>query len=64
MKKYLAKQEPAETKKQLQGQLNRFVAYVSDVFETSYLQPQRDSNPCRHLERVDEDEAETRDNED
>lgn len=31
MKKYLAKQDPAETKKQLQGQLDRFVAYYNDV---------------------------------
>ncbi len=30
MKKYLAKQEPATTKKLLQGQLNRFVAYYND----------------------------------
>ena len=29
LKKYLAKQDPAETKKQLQGQLNRFVAYYN-----------------------------------
>ena len=31
MKKYLAKQEPATTKKQLQAQLNRFVAYYNQV---------------------------------
>jgi transposase InsO family protein len=30
MKKYLAKQEPATTKKQLQGQLNRFVATYNE----------------------------------
>jgi transposase InsO family protein len=30
MKKYLAKQEPATTKKLLQGQLNRFVAYYNE----------------------------------
>lgn len=31
LKKHLAKQEPAQTKKQLQGQLNRFVAYYNAV---------------------------------
>jgi transposase InsO family protein len=31
MKKYLAKQDPAETKKQLQGQLDRFVTYYNTV---------------------------------
>jgi transposase InsO family protein len=31
LKKYLAKQEPATTKKLLQGQLNRFVASYNDV---------------------------------
>jgi transposase InsO family protein len=31
MKKFLAKQEPAETKKQLQRQLDRFAAYYNDV---------------------------------
>jgi transposase InsO family protein len=31
MKKYLAKQEPATTKKQLQGQLDRFVSYYNTV---------------------------------
>ncbi len=31
MKKYLAAQEPATTKKQLQGQLDRFVAYYNSV---------------------------------
>jgi transposase InsO family protein len=31
MKKYLARQEPATTKKQLQGQLNRFVAHYNEV---------------------------------
>jgi len=31
LKKYLAKQDPAETKKQLQRQLDRFVAYYNDV---------------------------------
>jgi transposase InsO family protein len=31
MKKYLAKQDPATTKKQLQGQLDRFVTYYNEV---------------------------------
>jgi len=31
VKKYLAKQEPATSKKQLQGQLNRFVSYYNTV---------------------------------
>jgi hypothetical protein len=31
MKKYLAKQDPATTKKQLQSQLDRFVEYYNDV---------------------------------
>lgn len=31
MKKYLEKQDPPETKKQLQGQLDRFVAYCNTV---------------------------------
>jgi len=31
MKKYIAKQDPAATKKQLQGQLDRFVAYYNTV---------------------------------
>ena len=31
MKKYLAKQDPATTKKQLQGQLDRFVTYYNTV---------------------------------
>jgi transposase InsO family protein len=31
LKRFLAKQEPAATKKQLQGQLNRFVAYYNNV---------------------------------
>jgi transposase InsO family protein len=31
MKKYLAKQDPATSKKQLQGQLDRFVAYYNEV---------------------------------
>ena len=31
LKKYLAKQEPAQTKKQLQVQLDRFVAYYNQV---------------------------------
>jgi transposase InsO family protein len=31
MKKYLAKQDPAQTKKQLQRQLDRFVSYYNDV---------------------------------
>ena len=31
LKKYLAKQDPAETKKQLQGQLDRFVEYYNTV---------------------------------
>ncbi|HWC40047.1 MAG TPA: IS481 family transposase [Acidimicrobiales bacterium] len=31
LKRFLAKQEPAETKKQLQGQLDRFVAYYNEV---------------------------------
>jgi len=31
LKKFLAKQEPATTKKQLQGQLNRFVAFYNGI---------------------------------
>ena len=31
VKKYLAKQDPAETKRQLQGQLDRFVTYYNEV---------------------------------
>jgi len=31
LKKYLAKQDPALTKRQLQGQLDRFVAYYNDI---------------------------------
>jgi transposase InsO family protein len=31
LKKHLAKQDPAETKKQLQGQINRFVRYYNEV---------------------------------
>ena len=31
MKKYLAAQDPPETKKQLQGQLDRFVVYYNSV---------------------------------
>ena len=31
MKKYLAKQDPAATKKQLQGQLDRFCAYYNEI---------------------------------
>jgi hypothetical protein len=31
LKKFLSKQDPAQTKKQLQGQLDRFVAYYNDV---------------------------------
>ncbi len=31
LKKFLAKQDPAQTKKQLQGQLDRFVEYYNEV---------------------------------